>query len=85
MLSAIALHRVAFGLVLILAFSAGLAGVLVGFGLALVLAGRALGGMQRRTSLPGALLLAVRTAPAVGALVVTLAGIAMTAQSLGQL
>jgi ABC-type nickel/cobalt efflux system permease component RcnA len=38
MLGAIALHRVAFGLVLILAFSIGLAGVLVAIGFALVYA-----------------------------------------------
>jgi ABC-type nickel/cobalt efflux system permease component RcnA len=38
MLSAIALHRVAFGLVLIVAFSVGLAGVLVAIGFALVFA-----------------------------------------------
>jgi ABC-type nickel/cobalt efflux system permease component RcnA len=38
MLSAIALHRVAFGLVLIVAFSVGLAGVLVAIGFALVYA-----------------------------------------------
>ena len=36
MLSAISLHRVGFGLVLIVAFSAGLAGVLTGIGFALV-------------------------------------------------
>jgi nickel/cobalt exporter len=35
MLAAISLHRVAFGLVLIVAFSVGLAGVLVGIGLLL--------------------------------------------------
>lgn len=39
MLSAIALHRIAFGLVLILAFSVGLAGVLTGIGFVVVYAG----------------------------------------------
>jgi ABC-type nickel/cobalt efflux system permease component RcnA len=43
MLSAIALHRVAFGLVLIVAFSLGLAGVLVAIGFVLVYA-RSIGG-----------------------------------------
>ena len=40
MLGAIALQRVAFGLLLIIAFSMGLAGVLTAFGLALVYAGK---------------------------------------------
>ena len=40
MLGAIALERIAFGLVLIVAFSLGLAGVLTAFGLALVYAGK---------------------------------------------
>jgi len=39
MLSAIALHRIAFGMLLIVAFSVGLAGVLTGLGFALVFAG----------------------------------------------
>jgi ABC-type nickel/cobalt efflux system permease component RcnA len=39
MLSAIALHRIAFGLILILAFSVGLASVLTGIGFVLVYAG----------------------------------------------
>ena len=42
LLSAVALHRVGFGLFLIVAFSAGLAAVLIGMGLAAVYAGRLL-------------------------------------------
>jgi ABC-type nickel/cobalt efflux system permease component RcnA len=42
MLSAMALHRIAFGLILILAFSAGLAVVLTGIGLMVVRLGAAL-------------------------------------------
>jgi ABC-type nickel/cobalt efflux system permease component RcnA len=40
LLSALALHRVAFGLFLIVAFSIGLAAVLIGMGLVAVYAGR---------------------------------------------
>ena len=40
LLSAISLHQIAFGLLLIVAFSTGLAGVLTGIGLLLVYAGR---------------------------------------------
>ena len=42
LLSAVALHRVGFGLFLIVAFSAGLAAVLIGMGLVAVYAGRLL-------------------------------------------
>jgi ABC-type nickel/cobalt efflux system permease component RcnA len=40
LLGALAIHRVAFGLFLIVAFSTGLASVLTGFGLAVVYAAR---------------------------------------------
>ncbi len=43
LLSAVALHRVGYGLLLVLAFSAGLAATLTGIGLAFVYAGRWLG------------------------------------------
>jgi ABC-type nickel/cobalt efflux system permease component RcnA len=42
LLSAVALHRIGFGLFLIVAFSFGLAAVLIGMGLAAVYAGRLL-------------------------------------------
>ncbi len=47
LLSAIALHRVGYGLLLVIAFSVGLAGALTAVGLAFVVAGRLLGGSAR--------------------------------------
>jgi nickel/cobalt transporter (NicO) family protein len=71
LLAAISLHRIAFGLVLILAFSAGLALSITGIGLVAVLAKRAF----RRLSFEGPL---IRLLPAVSALVILAAGLAMT-------
>jgi nickel/cobalt transporter (NicO) family protein len=71
LLAAISLHRVAFGLILILAFSAGLALSITGIGLAAVLARSAF----RRVSLEGPL---IRLLPAASALVILAAGLAMT-------
>jgi ABC-type nickel/cobalt efflux system permease component RcnA len=71
LLAAISLHRVAFGLLLILAFSAGLALTITGIGLAAVLARTAF----RRVSFEGRL---VRLLPAASALVILVAGLAMT-------
>jgi ABC-type nickel/cobalt efflux system permease component RcnA len=71
LLAAISLHRVAFGLLLILAFSAGLALSITGIGLAAVLARRAF----RRLSFDGPL---IRLLPAASALVILAAGLAMT-------
>jgi nickel/cobalt exporter len=71
LLAAISLHRVAFGLLLILAFSAGLALSITGIGLVAVLARRAF----RRLSFDGPL---IRLLPAVSALVILAAGLAMT-------
>jgi nickel/cobalt exporter len=71
LLAAISLHRVAFGLVLILAFSAGLALSITGNGLIAVLARKAF----RRLSFEGRL---IRLLPAVSALVILAAGLAMT-------
>jgi nickel/cobalt exporter len=70
LLAAISLHRVAFGLLLIVAFSAGLALSITGIGLVAVLARRTF----RRMSLDGPL---VRLLPAASALVVLAAGLAM--------
>jgi ABC-type nickel/cobalt efflux system permease component RcnA len=89
MLSAIALHRVAFGLLLILFFSLGLAGVLTGIGFALVyskailrrlpflqqIAGRADGGVGR---------VAVRAFPVLSAAAVVAAGLVITMRALSQ-
>jgi ABC-type nickel/cobalt efflux system permease component RcnA len=71
LLAAISLHRIAFGLLLILAFSAGLALTITGIGLVAVLARRAFS----RISLDGPLL---RLLPAASALVILAAGLAMT-------
>ncbi len=74
LLAAISLHRVAFGLLLILAFSAGLALTITGIGLAAVLARSAFRGV----SLEGRL---VRLLPAASALVILAAGLAMTVRA----
>jgi len=74
LLAAISLHRIAFGLLLILAFSAGLALTITGIGLAAVLARTAF----RRVSFEGRL---VRLLPAASALVILAAGLAMTVRA----
>ena len=71
LLAAISLHRIAFGLLLIVAFSAGLAMSITGIGMVAVVAKRAF----RRLSLDGRLLGAL---PAVSAFVIVVAGVAMT-------
>jgi ABC-type nickel/cobalt efflux system permease component RcnA len=75
LLAAITLHRVAFGLLLIVAFSAGLALSITGIGLVAVLAKRAF----RRVSFEGRL---VRLLPAISALVIVVAGTAMTVRAI---
>ena len=75
LLAAISLHRVAFGLGLILAFSAGLALSITGIGVVAVLARSAF----RRFSFDGAL---IRLLPAASALVILAAGLAMTFRAL---
>lgn len=75
MLGAIGLGRVAFGLVLIVAFSAGLATVLTAVGIAFVHARRLLD----RVPAGGRLL---RVAPVVSALAISLAGLAIVMQAL---
>jgi nickel/cobalt transporter (NicO) family protein len=74
LLAAISLHRIAFGLVLILAFSAGLALTITGIGLVAVLARSAF----RRVSFEGPLM---RLLPAVSALFILAAGLAMTVRA----
>ena len=68
MLGAIALHRVVFGLLLIVVFSLGLASVLTGIGIAFVHAGR----LFERIPHQGRLL---RLAPLAGAAFITIAGV----------
>jgi ABC-type nickel/cobalt efflux system permease component RcnA len=71
LLAAIALHRIAFGLLLIVAFSAGLAFAITAVGLAAVLAEKAF----TRRSFDGPL---VRLLPALSALVIVAVGLVMT-------
>jgi nickel/cobalt exporter len=75
LLAAISLHRVAFGLLLIVAFSLGLALSITGIGLVAVAAKRAFA----RARFDGALL---RALPALSAAVIVLAGIVMTVHAL---
>jgi ABC-type nickel/cobalt efflux system permease component RcnA len=75
LLAAISLHRVAFGLILIVAFSTGLALSITGLGLVAVFAKR----VFARRSFDGLL---VRALPAVSAAVILVAGIAMTAHAI---
>ena len=75
LLSAIALHRVGFGMALIVAFSIGLAATITAIGLLAVLARRAFS----RARLDGPV---VRALPAVSAAVIVLVGLAITARAL---
>jgi ABC-type nickel/cobalt efflux system permease component RcnA len=75
LLGAISLHRVGFGLVLIVAFSAGLALAITGIGLAAVLAKRAFSRLSFEGRVIGLL-------PAASALVILVVGVAMTANAL---
>jgi nickel/cobalt exporter len=78
LLAAISLHRVGYGLLLIVAFSVGLAATVTGIGLVAVTARR----LFARTSFQGPL---VRLLPAASAAVVLALGVAMTARALPQL
>ena len=74
LLSAIAIHRIGFGLALIVAFSLGLACTITGIGLVAVLAKR----LFARATLDGPL---VRALPAVSALVILGVGVVLTARA----
>ncbi len=76
LLSAVALQKVGFGLVLIVAFSIGLASVLTGIGLAMVYASKL---FARLPSQQAGLL---RLLPAASALFITIAGIGITVKAL---
>jgi len=78
LLAAISLHRLAFGLVLILAFSVGLAAAITGVGLLAVLAKRTFA----RRSFEGPL---VRALPVASALVILVFGLVMSAHALPEL
>ena len=75
LLAAISLHRIGYGLALIVAFSLGLAVVVSGIALVAVTAKRTFG----RMSLEGRV---VRALPAVSAVVIVLVGLAMTLRAL---
>jgi nickel/cobalt exporter len=75
LLAAISLHRLAFGLLLVVAFSTGLALTITGIGLAAVLARSAF----RRVSFEGRL---VALLPTASALVILAAGVLMTVHAL---
>jgi nickel/cobalt exporter len=76
LLGALAFHRVAFGLFLIVAFSAGLATVLISLGLAMVYAGR----FMSRFGAQGPL--TQRWLPLASSAVITVIGVTLTLQSL---
>jgi ABC-type nickel/cobalt efflux system permease component RcnA len=80
MLAAISLHRVAFGMGLIVAFSVGLAGVLVGIGL-LLAGGTALMGRIPRVAAAAARSRTVRLLPVGSAVLITLVGLGLTMQA----
>lgn len=75
LLAAISLHRVAFGLLLIVAFSIGLAAVVSGIGLLAIGAQRTF----KRMSFDGPI---VRALPAVSALLILGLGVLMTVRAL---
>jgi nickel/cobalt exporter len=78
LLAAISLHRVGYGLLLIVSFSVGLASVITAIGLVAVTAKRAFSRMR----LDGPV---IRALPAVSALAVLALGVAMTVRALPQL
>ncbi len=79
LLSAIALHRVGYGMILVVAFSVGLAATLTAIGLAFVYAGR---WMKRPTSVSGSRL--VRVLPIISALVIACVGAGICYEALAQ-
>jgi ABC-type nickel/cobalt efflux system permease component RcnA len=92
MLGAIALQQIALGLVLIVAFSAGLAATLTAIGLAMVYSGRLAGHFAGRLHLTGRAGRAVgpvgrlvRAVPVLSAGVVALAGLALAVEAVGQI
>lgn len=84
LLSALSLHRVAFGMLLILAYSVGLAVVLSGIGLALASGSALVSRVRPSFSLTG-IRRAATLIPVASATVVAVAGVAMTAQAISGL
>ena len=81
LLSALSLHRVAFGMLLILAYSVGLAIVLSGIGIVLASGTALVGRVRPQFSMRG-LGRATSLIPVASAVVVAVAGMALTAQAL---
>jgi nickel/cobalt transporter (NicO) family protein len=79
LLAAISLHRVGYGLLLVIAFSAGLAGSLTAVGLLFVYAGRLM-----KSKSAGRMATLGRIVPVFSSLVITLAGSAICIEALGQ-
>jgi ABC-type nickel/cobalt efflux system permease component RcnA len=79
LLAAVSFHNVPLGLLLVFAFSLGLAAILTTIGLLVVFGGRAIGRWRFGADL--ATSRAARLLPAAGALVITLWGLAITAQA----
>ena len=82
LLAAISVHRVVFGLLLILAFSIGMAAALAGIGVLLVYAGRMVEGLQFRTQLFANF---SRFIPIVTSVVILISGVVVTARAAVQL
>lgn len=82
LLAAFSLHRVGFGLLLILAFSAGMASVLAGVGLLLVYAGRFIERFQAENRTVGVL---TRLLPLTTALVVLVSGLIVSFRAVSQI
>jgi nickel/cobalt exporter len=79
LLAAISLHRVGYGIILVVAFSAGLAGALTSVGLVFVYAGRLV-----KAKSAGRMATLGRVVPVFSSLVITLAGTAICVEALGQ-
>ena len=87
MLGAIALHRIGFGLLLVISFSLGLAGTLTAIGLAMVYARRWFEQLTEGNTVLARLPIrrfAFSVAPVISAFAITLAGFGITWQALAQ-
>ncbi|MBX7218947.1 MAG: hypothetical protein K1Y36_03300 [Blastocatellia bacterium] len=84
LLSAIALHRVGYGLILVVAFSAGLAGVLTAIGIGFVYAGKFFAAKEPQAK-NGKLARLVKVMPVLSALVIASIGFVMCLQTVPDL
>ena len=78
LLGAIALNKIGFGLILVLAFSLGLAGALTAIGMTFIYAGR----LFERFPSQGKI---IRFLPALSALIVSLIGLAISIKALAEI